>query len=65
MRNAHHQFPHAFPITLWVFLNPQGNASKLGLDLDDIIFLIPKKNVKLSRLIFSFAPHYSELEIFQ
>jgi hypothetical protein len=38
-----------------VFLNSQGNSSNLGLDLNDIIVPIPKKNIKLSRLAFSFA----------
>jgi hypothetical protein len=60
MRNVHHQFPHAFLIALWVFSNPQGNVSKLGLDLDGIIFLIAKKNMNLSKLVFSFAPIISE-----
>jgi hypothetical protein len=46
MKNDHHLFPHAFPIALWVILNPQGNASELHLNLDDIIFPIPKKNNK-------------------
>jgi hypothetical protein len=44
--------------------SPQGNVSKLGLDLDNIICLVPRKNVKLSKLAFSFAPSYSELKIF-
>jgi hypothetical protein len=33
-------------------MNLQGNASKLGLNLDGIIFLVPKKIVKFSRLVF-------------
>jgi hypothetical protein len=59
MRNVHHQFLHAF-IRLWVFSNPQDNVSKLGLDLDGIIFLITKKNMNLSKLVFSFALDCSE-----
>jgi hypothetical protein len=31
-----------FLIALWVFSGPQGNALKFGLDLDDIIFHVPK-----------------------
>ncbi len=60
MRNVHHQLFHAFLVTLWVFSNPQGNISKLGFDLDGIIFLIPKKNMNLLKIVFSFAPDYSE-----
>ncbi len=56
----HHQLFHAFLVTLWVFSNPQGNISKLGFDLDGIIFLIPKKNMNLLKIVFSFAPDYSE-----
>jgi hypothetical protein len=40
MRNDHHFFHHAFPITMWVFLSPLGNTSKLGLDLDGTTFLV-------------------------
>jgi hypothetical protein len=64
MKNDHHLFPHAFPVALWAILNPQGNASELDLNLDDIILPIPKKKVKFSRLAFSFVPNYSELEFF-
>jgi hypothetical protein len=46
-------------------MSPQGNASELDLDLDNIIFLVPKENVKFSRLAFSFAPNCSELKKFQ
>ncbi len=60
MKNDHHRFPHAFAVTLWVFLNLQGNALELGLDLNNVIFPIPKKSTKLLRLAFSFAPDYSE-----
>jgi hypothetical protein len=52
MKNDHHQPPHAFIVALWLFPSPQGNASKLGLNLDCIIFHVPKKNIKLSRLVF-------------
>jgi hypothetical protein len=41
--NAHHRLLHAFLGTQWGFSNPQSNVSKLGLDLDSIIFPIPKK----------------------
>jgi hypothetical protein len=64
MRNAHHRLLHAFIIALWGFPNPQGNASKLGFDLDGIICHVPKKSVKLSRLVFSFAPNYNEPKTF-
>jgi hypothetical protein len=53
----------AFRVALWVFLNPRGNALELGLDLDGIIFPIPKKSKKLSRLVFSFAPNYMNQNI--
>jgi hypothetical protein len=43
--------------------SPQGNISKLGLDLDSMICHVPRKNVKLSKLTFSFALSYSELKI--
>jgi hypothetical protein len=56
MKNVHHQLPHAFPITLWGFPSPEGNILKLGFDLDNIIFHILNKNLKLSKLAFSFAP---------
>jgi hypothetical protein len=46
-------------------LSPQGNASKLGFDLDGIICPGTKKNIKISRLVFSFALDYSESKIFQ
>jgi hypothetical protein len=65
MKSAHHQLLLAFPITLWGFLNPIGNTSKLGFDLDSIILPLPKKSVKFLRLVFSFALGYIELEIFQ
>jgi hypothetical protein len=52
-------------LALWEFLSPQGDASKLGFDLDNIICLVPKKSVKLSRLVFSFVFGYIELEISQ
>jgi hypothetical protein len=55
MGNAHHRFPHAFLVTLWGFLSLCSNASKLGLDLDNVICLIPTKNIKLSKLNFSFS----------
>jgi hypothetical protein len=29
------------------FPSPQGNASKLGFDLENIICLMPRKNLKL------------------
>jgi hypothetical protein len=44
-------------------LNPQGNALKLGLDLDGIIFPGPNKSLKLSMLVFFFFG-CNELEIF-
>jgi hypothetical protein len=44
--------------------SPQSNVSKLGLNLDSIICPVPRKNVKLSKLAFSFVPSYSELKIF-
>jgi hypothetical protein len=65
MKSAHHQLPHVFPITLWGFPSLEGNNSKLGLDLDNIILLIPKKSAKLLRLVFSFVFGCIELEIFQ
>jgi hypothetical protein len=46
-------------------LNPLGNAIEFGVDLDDIIFFVPREKVKfsrLSRLTFSFAPNYNELK---
>jgi len=46
MKNDHHLFPHAFPIALWVILNPQGNTSELHLNLDAIIFPVPKNKLK-------------------
>jgi len=55
--------PSCISLALWGFLSPQGNASKLGFDLDSVICLEPKKNVKFSRLAFSFALGYIELEI--
>jgi hypothetical protein len=55
MKNAHHLLPHAILVVLWVFSNLQGIASKLDLDLNGIIYLIPKKNVKISKLVFSFV----------
>jgi hypothetical protein len=61
MKNAHHQLLHAFPTTLWGFPNPKGNTSKLGFDLDSIIHLLLKKNVKFLRLVFSFALGHVEL----
>jgi hypothetical protein len=36
MKNVHHQFPHALLVMLWEFLSLEGNASKLGLDLNGI-----------------------------
>jgi hypothetical protein len=57
--------PSCISLALWGFLSPQGNASKLGFDLDSIICLVPKKSVKLSRLVFSFVFGYIELEISQ
>jgi hypothetical protein len=53
MRNVHHRFFRAFLVTLWGFPSLEGNTSKLGLDLDDIICLAAKKNVKLLKLAFS------------
>jgi hypothetical protein len=55
MRNDHHHLLHAFCVTLWVFSSPQNNASKVGFDLNNIIFHVPKKNMKVSKLAFSFA----------
>jgi hypothetical protein len=40
------------------------NASKLGLDLDDIIFPKSKKSIKLSKLAFSFAHGCTKPKIF-
>jgi hypothetical protein len=57
--------PSCISLTLWGFLSRQGNASKLGFDLDGIICLVPKKSVKLSRLTFSFTFGYIELKISQ
>jgi len=51
MRSDHHL--HAFPKAPLVLMSPQSNTSTPGLDLDDIINLVPKKNVEISRL-FSF-----------
>jgi hypothetical protein len=39
--------------------------SKLGLDLDGIIFPRPKKSLKLSMFAFAFVFGCSELEIFR
>jgi hypothetical protein len=36
MKNVHHQLPHAFLVMLWGFSSLEGNASKLGLDLNGI-----------------------------
>jgi hypothetical protein len=64
MKVDHHRLLHAFPGAPSVFLSPQGNTSTLGLDLDNIINHVPKKNVEISRLAFSFVPNYIELKIF-
>jgi hypothetical protein len=36
-------------------LGPQGNTSKFGLDLDSIIFHLPKEKVKFSRVDASYG----------
>jgi hypothetical protein len=56
MKNTHSVLLHAFHVALWVFLSIQGYASKLGLNLNDIIYLVPKKSVKLSKLNFFLLP---------
>jgi len=60
MRNVHHRLLHAFLVALWGFSSLVGNASKLGLDLDNIIFLASNKSTKLSKLAFSFARGHIE-----
>jgi hypothetical protein len=55
---------HAFLVALWGFLTLQGKTSKLGFDLDSIICLGPKKNIKLSKLVFSFVPSYTKQKKF-
>ncbi len=65
MKSDHHRFLRAFLVILWVFWSPQSNALEFGLDLDDIIVPVPKKNIKLSRLAFSFAFDYILLKMFQ
>jgi hypothetical protein len=57
--------PSCISLTLWGLLNPQGNASKLDFDFDSIIYFVPNKSIKLSRLAFSFVFGYIELEISQ
>jgi hypothetical protein len=64
MRNVHHRFFRAFLVTLWGFPSLEGNTSKLGLDLDDIIFPKSKKSIKLSKLTFSFAHGRTKPKIF-
>jgi len=53
-KNVLHQLPHRFLVALWGFPSPKGNASKLGFNFDGIISLVPKKSVKLSKLVFFF-----------
>jgi hypothetical protein len=65
MTNVHHRLPHGFPIALWGFPNLEGNTSKLGFDVDSIIFSKSKKNIKLSKLAFSFGLGHIELGIFR
>jgi hypothetical protein len=56
MRNVHHWLLHAFLVTLWEFFpTPQGNTSKFGLNLDGIIFHVPEKNIKFSRVDASYG----------
>jgi hypothetical protein len=55
----------AFLVALWGFSSRQHNTTKLGLDFDGMICLVPKKNIKLSRLAFSFALDYNEQENFR
>jgi hypothetical protein len=55
MKNVHHWLLHAFLVALSEFSSLASNASKLGLDLDDIIFPKSNKSVLLSKLAFSFA----------
>jgi hypothetical protein len=57
--------PSCISFALWGFLSLQGNASKLDFDIDNIICLVLNKSVKLSRVAFSFALGYTELEISQ
>jgi len=66
MKNVHHWLPHAFPVALWEFLNPQGNVLELGLDLDDRSnFPYTKEKCKALKVSFSFVLDYSESEKFQ
>jgi hypothetical protein len=62
MRSDHHL--HAFPKAPLVFMSPQSNTSTPGLDLDDIINLVPKKNVEILRLYSFLFLVYIELKIF-
>jgi hypothetical protein len=56
---------NAFPVTLWGFPSPQGNASKLGLDFHGMICHVLKKSIKLLGLVFSFAPGCNEPKKFR
>jgi hypothetical protein len=52
MKNVHHQLPHALLVMLWGFLSLEGNASKLGLDLNGINLHYIKEKHKTFKVAF-------------